>query len=356
MERLSNENFKQRELENCNFVKTILMLIVIFYHSFLFWGGSGWFTNNPALSGPGLGLMASWLGNIHIYAFTLVSGYIYAYIKYEKKKYDKFIPFTLNKTKRLLVPYLFVAICWVIPFCVYYLNYSVKGIFFDTFLGNSPSQLWFLVMIFVVFIMFDVLAKFFEKYDFWGAVVCIALYVFSIVGTKYLPNVFMIFKACSFAPLFWLGLKLRQKWSIIIRKIPALVFLVADIGIFLILRYVLVGEGLIFTIISTAGTFVLRVLGGLTAFVCLQKLADFLSSWKNNKFFTALSKYSMPMFLFHQQIIYISISLLNGAIHPYLHGILNFVISSAVSFAISFILMKFAPTRFLIGEKKSKSE
>lgn len=31
----------QKNLENCIFVKTILMMLVIVYHSMVFWGGIG---------------------------------------------------------------------------------------------------------------------------------------------------------------------------------------------------------------------------------------------------------------------------------------------------------------------------
>ena len=59
----------------------------------------------------------------------------------------------------------------------------------------------------------------------------------------------------------------------------------------------------------------------------------------------------MPMYLFHQQIIYFTIYWLNGKVNPYLHAGINFVAALVGSFIISSILMRWKVTRFLIGEK-----
>lgn len=69
---------KERELSNCGFVKTILMLLVILGHACAFWSGH-WFTDNPALPSRGLNALFEWLNSFHIYAFALVSGYIFTY-------------------------------------------------------------------------------------------------------------------------------------------------------------------------------------------------------------------------------------------------------------------------------------
>ena len=52
------------------------MLLVVFYHSILFWGGD-WFTKDPLVTSKLLDCIAKWLNSFHIYAFTLVSGYIF---------------------------------------------------------------------------------------------------------------------------------------------------------------------------------------------------------------------------------------------------------------------------------------
>lgn len=66
------------KLDNCTFVKTILMLLVILGHAMAFWSGD-WFTANPIIPSQGLKIMYTWLNSFHIYGFTLVSGYIFAF-------------------------------------------------------------------------------------------------------------------------------------------------------------------------------------------------------------------------------------------------------------------------------------
>lgn len=65
-------------LRNCNFSKTVLMILVVFYHAIDFWTGT-WFTCNLVFESKFLGLLAEYIGSFHIYAFALVSGYIFAY-------------------------------------------------------------------------------------------------------------------------------------------------------------------------------------------------------------------------------------------------------------------------------------
>lgn len=200
---------KKEELENCSFVKTILMLLVAAYHSILFWGGE-WFTRNPAKTSEALSLVAGWLNSFHIYAFTLVSGYIFYYIKYEKGKYNSLGRFINNKLKRLIVPYLFAALVWVIPInCVFY-RYNIFEIVYNYVLATNPSQLWFLVMLFNVFVIFYLLSDFFVEHTYGGLIVVLGMYMFGLVGGKAIPNVFMIWTACRYVLMFWIGVKMRQ--------------------------------------------------------------------------------------------------------------------------------------------------
>ena len=68
-----------QKLYNCVFIKSILMLLVILYHSTVFWNGN-WFTVEPvAFQSTILGVFSQWLNSFHIYAFILVSGYIFAF-------------------------------------------------------------------------------------------------------------------------------------------------------------------------------------------------------------------------------------------------------------------------------------
>ncbi len=338
-----------RELSNCTFVKTVLMLIVVIYHCIVFWTGS-WFTKNPVYESGLLSIFASWMNSFHIYGFVLVSGYLFYFLKHEKNKYLSFRSFVTNKAQRLLLPYVFVSVAWVIPFAVYYFQYDTIEIIERFALGTSPNQLWFLLMLFSVFMILHPLSSFFEKHNVSGAIVVIVLYCIGLVGQLVLPNIFQVFRACTYIPLFWLGFKIRQYGSRVLRKIPVLVWLLTDVLLFVLTQYLSNFDGFIFKLMKLGLGFCLHIVGALMAFVILQKIADKVK-WKESKAFGFLSKNSMPVYLFHQQVIYIFVTWLNGLINPYLHAGINFIGAMVVSLLISEILMKFKWARMLIGEK-----
>lgn len=339
----------QAELSNCTFVKTVLMLVVVIYHCMLFWTGS-WFTKDPVFSAPILSVLSSWMNSFHIYGFTLVSGYLFYFLKHEKERYPKFLPFAMNKAKRLLIPYAFVSIVWAIPFSVLFLDYGVTDIIKKFVLGTAPSQLWFLLMLFGVFLIFYPLSDFFAKRNILGAAVVLVIYGVGLLGMATLPNVFQIFRAFGYIPFFWMGFKIRQYGSGLLRKIPVLVWLAVDILLFVTVQFLTRADGVIFLLLRLGFEFVLQIVGALMAFVILQKIADRVR-WQENRVFTFLSKSSMPVYLLHQQVIYVCLYFLNGKLNPYLHSAVNFAGAMLVSLLLSALLLKFKWTRALIGEK-----
>ena len=86
------------------------------------------------------------------------------------------------------------------------------------------------------------------------------------------------------------------------------------------------------------------------AFVVVQRIANFLA-WKKSRAIKLLGIFSMPIYLFHQQIVYLFLYWLNGRIQPLFHAIINFIGAMGISLLLSLILMRFKKTRFLLGEK-----
>lgn len=160
----NNDMIKDRELNNCNFVKTILMIIVVLYHCMIFWTGT-WFNETPVYSSALLKFLSQWLNSFHIYGFALVSGYLFYFSRYEKRSYEKFIPFIINKAKRLLVPYWAISFIWVIPISSIFFGFSIERILKNFILGFAPEQLWFLLMLFNVFLIFYPLSHFFKEHN-----------------------------------------------------------------------------------------------------------------------------------------------------------------------------------------------
>lgn len=197
------------DLENCNFCKTVLMMLIVFYHSGLYWTGN-WFVLHPQVSSSSLVLFCLWLNSFHVHAFTLISGYIYYYIRYERGRYDNPKEFIKNKCRRLLVPYLLVGAIWVIPVSDYFFHFPLNEIIDKYILGESPSQLWFLLMLFGVFALAYPLSAYFNRKGLRSFYLIVIIFLSSFILDLALPNLFQIFTAMKYLLFFWIGFMLRK--------------------------------------------------------------------------------------------------------------------------------------------------
>ena len=197
------------KLKSCSFVKTVLMFIIVLYHSILFWGGN-WFSAVEAEFVAPLHYLSQWFGTFHIYGFVLVSGYIFGFLKVEQGKYSSFPKFAINKFFRLIVPYAFISVCWVIPIGWFFFKYDFTTVLENYILAINPSQLWFLVMLFVVFLIVWPLTNFFENHNLLSFLLAVTLYLLAIIASSFIPNVFQVLSAFKYVVFFLIGLKLRQ--------------------------------------------------------------------------------------------------------------------------------------------------
>ena len=202
----------------CNFAKTVLMLIVVLCHSAAFYSGN-WFTVlEPTQTNQYLASLSSWLGTFHVQAFTLISGYIFYFLRKESGRYSDFKSFIINKARRLLVPYFAVSLFWAIPIgCMFY-NYTINEVFNKFILGQSPAQLWFLLMLFNVF----VISYFLLDNDIawqWGGVAGIGfLCMLSPLISTFFPNYFQVLTSMKFLLFFYAGCMIRRHCSEITPK------------------------------------------------------------------------------------------------------------------------------------------
>lgn len=279
-----------------------------------------------------------------------MSGYIFQYLKYEKDKYQKFLLFIVNKAKRLLVPYAFVAIIWVIPISYVLFSYTSKDIIFKYLLCTGPSQLWFLWMLFDIFCFVWIISNWLKN-DFIAIFIsCIAWLIGYVCGTRF-PNIFCIWTAFNYLPFFILGMKLREKNTCFLYKVPTILFVFMQLVLFVVYQITSSNSTILYRLVNLIALYSAHILGALMSFFVLRWLAEKVD-WKNNKLFMMFSKYSMIIYLFHQQIIYVTIIWLNGKVNPYVHSFVNFLVALVLSSFISALLMKFKVTRILIGEKK----
>lgn len=339
-----------KKLLNCTAVKTILMLFVMLYHSCVFWTGTWWDTL-PLFPSPVLNYLARWLNSFHIYAFTLASGYLFVY-KIQSGSYGKYWPFLKNKARRLLIPYLFTALVWVVPISVYLFQWDAALLLRKFVFCIEPEQLWFVWMLFDVFALVWPLRNTMIEHPRRGVLIVMLFYIVGILGKKILPNVFCVWTACRYVPFFYMGMCLR-KADVKGKKerVPWYGWLAADLLTFALTLQLGNRPGIFWRMAQSGMQFVLHMLGAITAWTSLQALSG-VWPWRESKLFQLLLSYAMPMYLFHQQIIYFTIDKWDGKLNPFCHASVNFTAAFCGSFLISALLMKWKVTRTLIGENR----
>lgn len=335
---------KNEELKNCYFVKTVLMLAVILYHSLIFWSGQGWGYQEPVHEVKILGMISKWLGSFHVYGFTLVSGYIFYALKYEQGKYTDYFMFIKNKLKRLLLPYGFAVIVWVVPITAFW---SRGGIIRKYVLMESPSQLWFLIMLLDVFILYYPISDFINRHVIFGFMIMIGIYGLGRICGHFMPDYFQLWTAFQYMIFFFYGCIIRKFGIERMKKIPCVIYILCDILVFA--GYIFASEKKEYLWISKGLLFCVQSIGAVGIFIIIQKFArKFILPDGIRKLG---GQYSMTIYLFHQQLIYVSLMLGNGYINDYCLAVINFLFALFGAGGIAILLHNFSITRYLVTGK-----
>ena len=335
------------KIDNCRFIKVVLMISVVLYHSSVFWTGAWMDVISVYEKSSFLDIFSKWLNSFHVYGFTLVSGYIFNYL-IDEGKYRNFTKFILKKLNRLIVPYVFVALIWVAPISSIVLSLDKIELFYKYVLCINPSQLWFLWMLFNVFIISWCLKKYIRN-NLYALIICLLSYAIGLIGGKFINNFFCIWTSLRFLTYFIIGMKINEKDDSCFLKISPLFFLVAHLASFLIVNLLSKYDGVLISVLTIGFGYVMNIMGALMSFTVLSSLSEKFA-WESNRLFNDLSRRTMIIYLFHQQIIYFTIILFNGRVSPILNMLINFVVAMIISYIISYILLKFKVTRKLVGE------
>lgn len=343
-------NYKSKELETMKVIKDILMGLVVLYHSMLCSAGGDWGPEEAYNTSRALYYISGYLNRIHIYAFTFVSGYIFSYLFFETDRYSDFCIVIRKKIKRLVIPYISTMVLWVVPFYCFFWKPEAKILIKKFVLGTSPSQLWFLLMLFWQFVFFQALSsKIFEKKKttiVWGIVFALCIYGGMILGRVGFPNFYQILTAMQYSLFFYFGMLFRRMNSA--RCVNGAVFLgggITSILLFAFIQYLYVTQSsirvignLLYPVVSLTGVF--------SFIVGILLMNDRFSISTMNLNFDA----GMTVYLFHQQLIYTSICLFNKPwMLPVTFTAINFLIGLLGGICIHNMLKKSKLMRDLFG-------
>ncbi len=346
---------KARERNSAACVKIIAMLLVVYCHSISIFTAGGWGPEAPRAASVPLGLAASWLNTFHVYAFVAVSGYLFYYLRYETHRYDSVSHVLSNKALRLMLPYVCASLLWVIPFDVRFWGFDAVRLLRDYALMLNPCQLWFLPMLFLVFCAFCLLCtriRFdrLSKKSAW--LLFAALFAVNIAANLLnsfgVPNVFQSLRALQMLLFFYGGMLLRKEdftrlyqW-----KYVAAAFLLS-VGLFA-LTQLLTHAGGALSYLRIPLRPVVSLCGALFVILLGNKIAR--PAGTENRLFRLFNRTMFPVYLLHQQCIYLLITLLNRTgIAPYWLGETCFAVSLAASIGLSWLLGRWKVTKRMFG-------
>ena len=338
---------KVSRLDYLDFAKLCLMFIVILSHSIKV-ANDDWF--HLGITGiPALKYLSDWFTSFHVQSFTMISGYLFYFLFIEKSKYADLKQFVRNKFDRLLVPCIFVLCCWIIPINSVLFHMGKKEIIHCFLLLENPSQLWFLVMLFGVFLVARCAGRFPERHPvIWISVVTVSYFAGTVSG-KFIPDIFQIWTILQYLIFFYLGFYYRgyiEKYGM---EKYWWGLLTADIAVFLILKSIPVQAGLgVYAALRLAVGFILKITGCLMAFTCLGKLgkAVYVPGGK----LTFFVNRSMVIYLVHNQFNFLTVNLLYKSLPVWALILVSFAVTVVCSTLLSSVLLHFKLTRKLVGE------
>lgn len=157
----------------------------------------------------------------------------------------------------------------------------------------------------------------------------------------------MLFDICRF--FLWGGVLQIKKnqWTQEFRKI-AIVLGFSSLIVFII-YHVLGLNGSLVAKVLVRFLFPILSIIEITAIWCIAKMFQQYGFWDNNRIVRMIADNSFPIYLFHQQWIYIFTVLLNGRVHWVIQLLLTFLLSIICSLVMTVILKKNVWGKMAIG-------
>lgn len=283
-------------------------------------------------------------GNTGVEIFLFVSG-ISLFFSFSKNPSIR--QFYAKRIKRVLVPYLILAIVWLSYIDIYH-DHDIKSFIFDLLRINlfvtGRRTFWFITVILICYLIYPFVHRIYEKMNY--SVLSLAL----VLGAMLLINLALskLWSKWSLSeilwtriPIFllgsWLGKYVKEKKSI---KIPTPVVVVAAIGILIV--YIIYYDEICYmqmyrymlAILGVAMTFLFSIVGELKA---VNKLSGFFAP------------ITLEIYLIHEVVMKIV------TMHPLISNklLLN-IVAAVVSIAIAWVFNKLVGLLLSLTDKKKK--
>lgn len=321
-----------RQFNKYDLLKCITIILVVIGHITTLYNS----TAHPEMNTSFLEILTTFIYIFHMPLFMAVSGSVYE-IGYKKGKYRDFLPFLKNKTYRLLVPYLFVGLFFLLPTLFIINNESWSKLFSAFLLAKGNKHLWFLLSLFWIFI-FQFLA---DKLRIpRGAMFCLALLFSYLKSFGVGLNFYCLQQALHYWPYFILGIMFESNIDLKQSFATMVISIVGIIGC-------MWGQSALNVFFLDAA---LHIVGPCFFIVLFYVIATWLIKYfRENKYLTILLDYSFPIYLFHVPVIFL-IHHLFRTVSAWALIPIMFILAIMIPIGIAIVLRRLN-LQFLIGER-----
>ena len=323
-------------------IRALAILMVVFGHSIILYQPS-WQLYSTQIQAPILeALKTRLLDLIQMPLFFSLSGFLFLNIH---RKGTGFLSMLGRKARRLLVPYLFVFLFYLLPLrlLIRYPGYSGLGVkeLLSCFLTASDvGHLWFLPALFFVFLFAYCILWAVEKIpgirnrsDLLLLLVSAVIY---FEGYRFVPHYPPLQTAALYLMWFSLGYCIHCFQDLVgrIYRNRWLSAVLLSLNCALLLAVLLPERSRVLFSLGFQGLTILNLYGMIPDRCC--------------KSVRAISRNSFGIYLFHSPLIYLTAAFCPN-LHPVLMVLINFLAFGTVAYGITVLLRK-TPFRFVIGE------
>ncbi|AWZ50063.1 hypothetical protein C3495_14565 (plasmid) [Clostridiaceae bacterium 14S0207] len=354
---------KQAKLEDYTMLRVIGILLVILAHATHGYT-TGW-VYECTVKSDFFRRLTRYVYSFHMPLFLFISGGVYYFCRKTLKKYDNLGGFLLNKSKRLLIPYIFVGCFYLVPIRMYLNICTHPGITYFHALFNQiirvqiPGGLWYVVMLFNVFILFRIFEKWFDSNPF---ITNILIFAFLYYRSPKITNQYQISRTCFHIVYFYLGYYFeghKQQILTYINKLkyPFVTFFITHFICFVFMRKCLRNPYPYFSwrMFNLGFRIMVPVLGIAFCYLGVIHILEKKPNLIHNSKVKFIDKNNFIIYLFHEPIIYLLLSKLYFRnMNSFLVVFICFTVSFTLCCILAFIITKSRILSFLTGNKYKK--
>ena len=314
-------------------MRCFAILVVVFGHSIILydeqWGVYA--TQNKVMS---LMWIKHFINTFQMPLFLFISGFCF----WESVKRHGFdnkkatINGILNKAKHLLIPFVIVALFWMIPIrklCNYtpWENIPNYRIILYVLLGKDSGHLWFLPTLFIIFVLAFVGLNINCKRK--DCLIIVFSFFIMVFAAKF-PAYLFISNVAQSMYWFFMGYefnkyKVKTKFESWMLRRNILTFFIGVI--------------LLIVLVESAHNYFLQIIEKIVVSIVILELYNIISNKKPGMLIKVISERSMGIYLLHSPLVYFMYAYYTDA-NPFIMVFVNFIICGLISLLLSVLFGK----------------